>query len=906
MDLKKYMFIIKGDFKDDISSYRYEREKNLIWIRYFGMNKEYSYSAANVKLLSEPKMIDCEKYIFSSADGKRLDNICEVYEFKDRNKYYYRIFFEKNYHKNYKSSDLIIVENLIKDAKVSNLFEYYKSAAHYNSLKDDNGKVLLESIYEKFKSIEQNTVLAAYLKGMTVKKSVSEINTIFPFGCNFSQIAAVENALSSQISIIEGPPGTGKTQTILNIIANIVTNGKTVMVVSNNNPATDNVFEKLQKYGYGYIAAQMGSSENKTDFIKNKQTPYPDFSDFPIIENDHLFNLGIRETIDKLKSLFKKKNRLAELNTIISELTLEQKYFLDYYNSSFEDTNVFKKDRFSSDALIRLWTELQQIRELSKEPGLFKRLKYKFKYGFTSIKALSSNSEDMIANIKKLYYEHKLYELKNEADSITNELNNNDMNELMKKLGEESQTKFRSKLREKYNNGTPRRRFDENYWKDPYGFLREYPVLLSTTFSSRSCFKDIMYDYVIVDEASQVDLTCGVLAMSCAKNIVIVGDLKQLPNVVTPKDRMILSKLSQDNDIPDKYRCEEQSLLSSACEVFADAPRTLLREHYRCHPKIINFCNKKFYNDQLIIMTADNGENDVLKAHITAAGNHARGRYNQRQIDEIKQVILPELASNDVGIIAPYNAQTNALTNALSDQIPIYTVHKFQGRENDDIIISTVDNEISEFTDDPNMLNVAVSRAKKRLRIVVSDNENNKNTNIGELVRYIQYNNFEVHKSELYSVFDMLYKDYEEKRREYLKNHKRISEYESENLMYALIEDVLKDERFTKLDVISHLPLGNIIRDLHLLDDEEVKYVMNPMTHIDFVIYGKIDKTILIAIEVDGYSFHKEGTRQHERDEMKNKILEKYKIPFIRFSTTGSGEKERLEALLKQVLEIKE
>ena len=462
MDLKKYTFIIKGDFKDDIASYRYEREKNLIHITYIGGQKEYPYSAANVRVLSEPKLLDCEKYIFSTTDGKKLNNISEVYEFKDQNKYYYRIFFERNHHKNYRSSDLIIEENLIKNVKVANLFEYFKSAAHYNSLKDNNGKALLESIYEKIKSIEPQTVLAAYLKGSTVKKSISEVNTIFPFGCNLSQITAVENALSSQISIIEGPPGTGKTQTILNIIANIIMNDKTVMVVSNNNLATDNVFEKLNKYGYGYIAAQMGSSDNKTEFIKNKQTAYPDFSNFPVIENDYLFDLELLDTVDKLKSLFKKKNRLAELNTVISELTLEQKYFLDYYDSSFEDIRVFKKDKFSSDALIRLWTELQQIRELGKQPGFFRRLKYKFKYGFTNIKALLSDSEVIIANIKKLYYQNKLSKLKNETEIITNELNNNNMDKLIKKLGDESQTKFRSKLRKKYDSARPRRHFDEN------------------------------------------------------------------------------------------------------------------------------------------------------------------------------------------------------------------------------------------------------------------------------------------------------------------------------------------------------------------------------------------------------------------------------------------------------------
>ena len=72
----------------------------------------------------------------------------------------------------------------------------------------------------------------------------------------------------------------------------------------------------------------------------------------------------------------------------------------------------------------------------------------------------------------------------------------------------------------------------------------------------------------------------------------------------------------------------------------------------------------------------------------------------------------------------------------ITGQIDISTVHKFQGREKDDIIISTVDNEITEFTDNPNMLNVAVSRAKKRLRIVVSDSEKNGRTNIGDLIKY--------------------------------------------------------------------------------------------------------------------------------------------------------------------------
>ena len=851
-------------------------------------------------------VVDIKRYSFTTKNGFVLNHIRELYEFKSGFRAYYRFFFENGDIRNYKYEDLVVSENALADNKVDSLFCYYRKAASYNSLQTDDGEILLEKIYDKIDFVSADSVLAGYLNGNPIKNYSISRNAVFPFGCNLSQIAAVRNALTHNVSIIEGPPGTGKTQTILNIIANIVMNGKTVMVVSNNNPATDNVFEKLQKYGYSFIAAQMGSSKNKDRFISEKQTPYPNFADYPNISNDFGLNADIGETTEKIKVLFEKKNRLAEIQTELSELELEQKYYLDYYESTFDDIHIFKRDRFTSDSLLDLWTELQNMRELGRKLGFIKRLIYKFRYGFVSINILSGDTEKIIAYIKKLYYDHKIVELQKEIAEISAYLEENGADALLKKLTADSEMMFRNYLHQRYDIGTPRTVFGDDYWKNAPAFLKEYPVLLSTTFSSRNCFKDQMYDYVIVDEASQVDLTCGVLAMSCAKNIVIVGDLKQLANVITREDKEKLSALSQDNDIPYKYRCEEHSLLSSACEVFSDAPRTLLREHYRCHPKIINFCNKKFYNAQLVIMTPDNGEHDVLKAHITASGNHARGHYNQRQIDEIKQVILPELHSDDVGIIAPYNAQTKALEKELTDQIPIFTVHKFQGRENDDIVISTVDNEISEFTDDPNMLNVAVSRAKKRLRIVVSDNENNRNTNIGELVRYIQYNNFEVHKSTIFSVFDMLYKGYEQKRREYLQKHKRVSEYDSENLMQALIEDVLKQEDFSQLDVVSQYPLNSIIRDPHLLNDAETRYVMNPLTHLDFVIFNRIDKTIVLAIEVDGFAYHKESTRQHERDEMKNAVLEKYGIPLMRFSTTGSGEKELLTGKLRAVLGIED
>ena len=94
---------------------------------------------------------------------------------------------------------------------------------------------------------------------------------------------------------------------------------------------------------------------------------------------------------------------------------------------------------------------------------------------------------------------------------------------------------LKDKLARKYEGKSSRKIFSkDNLWKEPYDVLDEYPVILSTTFSSRNSLNsDVVYDYLIMDEASQVDIATGALALSCARNVVIVGDTKQLPNVVT-------------------------------------------------------------------------------------------------------------------------------------------------------------------------------------------------------------------------------------------------------------------------------------------------------------------------------------------------------------------------------------
>ena len=248
-----------------------------------------------------------------------------------------------------------------------------------------------------------------------------------------------------------------------------------------------------------------------------------------------------------------------------------------------------------------------------------------------------------------------------------------------------------------------------------------------------------------------------------------VGDPKQLPNVVVDKDAKYANEVFKEVNLPEGYRFVNNSFLDSILKVFPDVPVTLLKEHYRCHPLIIGFCNKQFYNNQLVIMTKRETEEKPLYIIRSVKGNHARGTHNRRQAEDVIDIVKNHVSSyNDIGIITPYRDQAKLISELLQENglpdFPVSTVHKFQGRENDVIILSTVSNEIQEFIDDPHLLNVAVSRAKKKFILAVTGNDI-KDSNIRDLIDYITYYNGEVKESQICSIFDILYGQYAEERK---------------------------------------------------------------------------------------------------------------------------------------------
>lgn len=910
LNTTEHLILIRknGAFQDktkEIKFCKYNPLTSKYDITFYLGQKTFSYNFNNVKWYSNPTVIPPSTIRITHND-KQFFDIKYIALFDNL---YYHIIFDNGYEITYHASEISIERSCLTNDNTKKVFSYLKLIADEISVKtEDDNKILSSQYIEMERYISERSAAAKYLNASNLNKIHDNDLVVFPFGSNSSQTAAVNNAITNQISVIEGPPGTGKTQTILNIIANLIIRGKTVEVVSNNNSATENVYEKLCKYGYGFLVAPLGRKSNKEEFISSQTGEIPDISEWKI-DNEELveINSNITNESQQLNTVFENQNKSAKLKQELADIRTEQVYFDEQCDNN-NIPNVKCKSYIKASLLLRLWSRFEMQNQ--NPHRLYDVILFILCFGLKNRKLLNLDTNTVISIVKKNYYTIKISELEKEILEIQTELSKVNAQELLDNYVKNSSKLFKNFLYNKYGSKTERKIFEMNdLWKNPDSFIKEYPIVLSTTYSSRknlgASSERYKFDYVIMDEASQVDVATGTLALSIAKNAVIVGDRQQLPNVITEMDKKKTEKIFSLFDINNSYNFSKYSFLASVCQIIQDAPVTLLREHYRCHPKIISFCNKKFYDNQLIIMTKDSDESDTLKVFKTVIGNHARGHINQRQIDEITQNILPSInfSPSEIGIITPYRDQVNELQKNIEyKEMLIDTVHKFQGREKDIMIMSTVDDIITDFSDDKNLLNVAVSRAIKQFYIIVNPDEANKNTNIGDLVNYIEYNNFETVESDIYSIFDYLYIQYRKEKENILEKSKSISFYDSENLMYSLLENIISENNYTNLGIIPHLPLKEIFKNIDKLDKNERKFVFDTDSHVDFIIYNKISKQPILAIEVDGYDYHKDGTEQHKRDILKDGVFKKYDLPLLRFNTNGSGEKAKIVSKLDELI----
>ncbi|MGV3346564.1 AAA domain-containing protein [Enterobacteriaceae bacterium LUAb1] len=774
------------------------------------------------------------------------------------------------------------------------VFNYFRHVADERVIcAQGDHRMIAENILRQIKRIipHPDTALHAYCSGQCKKREFAG-NLIFPFSLNESQLMAVERAFSSQISVIEGPPGTGKTQTILNIIANILIQNKTVAILSNNNMAVSNVYEKMDKQGLGYLIARLGSTENRQQFFSTSAS----FSEEILPESPS--GRAIDDVLQQVKKHLNVINQVALLKAEIDELSIEYKYLQEWHEQPPQ--TAVDRYRFSSRKTTDLMAYLHCLSD--RRIGFRNRIDLLLNFRILKVKPLDSQDKRLalFSSLQLSYYEKAIQEKQNSLSEYNKVLAMADFNVLLEQLTLLSMIYLKQHLREHIPIATSF--LAETYRDDFDRFIKRFPVIGSSTHSIiNSIGKGALLDYVIIDEASQQDIVPGILGLGCARNVIVVGDRRQLPHVPV---------ILPNTPPADHYNCVKYSLLDSLCMLFGKtAPVTLLKEHYRCHPKIIQFCNKQFYDNALIPLTTDSGEAS-LSLVITAKGNHTRHFSNLRELESIEGYNWDEESSK--GYIAPYNAQVNLAATVLPADFVKSTVHKFQGRECDEIVFSTVldkkhSSQLSQnitFVDDPNLVNVAVSRARKKFILVTGDDVfESHGRHIAALIRYIKYyaNDGEVFESPVISAFDLLYSEYD-KSLERLKRrlNPEDSHFKSEQIVASLLRDALSKDRHGCMMFHSQIALNQLVSlERGDFSSRELSF-MRHRASCDFVIYYKVGKTPLGVVEVDGGD-HLESV-QIERDELKNSILQKCGLPLLRLRTIDSNIEGKLEIFLSGLL----
>ncbi|MDR2950951.1 MAG: AAA family ATPase [Prevotella sp.] len=552
---------LKFEYKRDVSSV--VRTGNGYRIT-FNNGKSYNYGADKVKFYP---LIATQEDVRIYENGKlnekynTVDNYDRYLIFRDGDSCSYPV--EKN-------ADIEICDIKKNIAQAESIIDYFKEIlkksggvsfdipAEESENKNPNqisSEILIKAL-DNMDLFESRSALSNYIDGTNSAISTSKETLIYPFGCNESQKLAVETTLRNGISIVEGPPGTGKTQTILNIIANLIVQDKTVAIVSNNNSAVFNVREKLEKYGYGMVVASLGNNENKASFFDNieEQAVNPDFR----ISEERLNKAKdeILELDSILTKCFQYRNKLATLKTELSDAEIEFRHIkaeqpLESNIKSVLDKKFYRKWNFSK--ILKLKDLLSVIGHKNKL-SIIDKLRFVLQYGLFDLNSISQYSEEFPVYVNHKFYELYIAKIENEILDVENWLASNNEETNLKRFIETSKEVFNGVLFKKYNR-LDKVAFNAKDYRNQFDdFTKRYPVILSSTLSLHTSIPNgYLFDYLIIDESSQVDIIKSAVCFSCCRNVIIVGDSMQLTHIVDKQSKAVAESFQAKYNISPAY-----------------------------------------------------------------------------------------------------------------------------------------------------------------------------------------------------------------------------------------------------------------------------------------------------------------------------------------------------------------
>ena len=808
--------------------------------------REVMFDVAKRSLLSGNKIKICTEFCVDGTTKQSIQNFIQSDEMEyleniDQIPEFVKDLITENIHgnKNYSVDDCPYFICLQRNTNI-NLEKEYE--AIIDMYANDNVTIPIQAFFGELHSVKANSE--------TLPIALIDRNV------NLDQLLAIHNAINYPVAYIQGPPGTGKTTTIINTIITAFFNNKTVLFSSYNNHPIDGVIEKLTNLKYrGYTIPfpilRIASNDKIPEtikYIKNLLTTTQNLSVF----TDAL-NQNKQSQIERTRQLTKLLQKHEE------QLDLkERRDLIEAMLSKNENMNLrLNLEGQQKNAITK---RLKEIGNITDEEALallyFDHDKLMQFINFTSVKYL-----------KQLYEpEYK------------------DFIEILKLQDEKEQiTRFN-----KYVS------VSENIIK----LQKVFPVFCATCISTQKIGEPKLYfDMTIMDEASQCNTAVSLVPIIRGRSLMLVGDPQQLNPVIT-LDPNINLELKAKYNVNDSYDYIKNSIYKAFLANDSVSQETLLHNHYRCAKEIIEFNNKKYYNNQLNVKSRVMYDKPLMFCEV--AENYSS---DKNTAPEEVETIIKYVKNNPgkkIGIITPFKNQKDLIEHRLKEEhleqeINCGTVHAFQGDETDEILFSlaltdhTHEKTYDWLKNNRELLNVAVSRAKEKLILISSNKElkrlhkKDEQDDLFELANYVQTNG-----------------EYKVTSRENSSRALGIKPYSSET------EDAFLTTLNQALSVLieddSQYSVKREVQTSHLFEKLPSDCSFFFRASIDFVIYKKGFRNKefpVLAIELDGPEHH-DDPKVMERDEKKKQICKDHGFTLIHVDNTYARRYNFLKDILTE------
>ena len=274
-------------------------------------------------------------------------------------------------------------------------------------------------------------------------------------------------------------------------------------------------------------------------------------------------------------------------------------------------------------------------------------------------------------------------------------------------------------------------------------------VILATNSSAAlESISHVKFDVAIIDEASQATIPSILIPIAKAHRFILAGDHKQLPPTI----------------ISERAHELEKTLFEELIRIYPFKSQ-LLNVQYRMNSLLMKFPNREFYNNGLKsdssvdditindILTSQHEEKALLFIDTSEVEDNREMHLKDSKsiINDLEADISVSIAQDylnagagedDIGIISPYADQVKLIQE--KTPVEVKTVDGFQGREKEIIIISTVRSNPHGnigFLKDLRRLNVAITRAKRKLIIIGNANTLITNPTYARLIEFVESEN---------------------------------------------------------------------------------------------------------------------------------------------------------------------